>query len=109
MDKGMDSKPASLPRVLCVDDEPAILTGLRDNLRLDYDVTTATSGVEALDCIERGPPFVVIVSDMRMPGMDGASFLARAKVQTPDSVRLLLTALADFQTAVAAVNGGWSG
>ncbi len=93
-------------RVLCVDDEPDIVEGLALNLRRVYDVEVATSGEEGLKILGRDPSIVVVVSDMRMPEMDGAEFLARVRRSTPDVVRLLLTGHADIDAAVAVVNEG---
>lgn len=98
--------PAARPRVLCVDDEPLVLHALSRNLRAHFDVTTATSGLEALGLLDDPPPFAVVLSDMRMPEMDGARFLTRVRERTPDSVRILLTGHADLASAVAAVNQG---
>jgi response regulator RpfG family c-di-GMP phosphodiesterase len=92
--------------VLCVDDEPKILEGLVLNLRRHYRVSTATSGREGLALIAGNDPPAVVVSDMRMPEMDGAAFLAQVKEQSPDSVRLLLTGQTDLNSAIAAVNQG---
>lgn len=92
--------------VLFVDDEENVLNGIRRQLRKRYQVHTALSGAEALEMIEQGEEFAVIVSDMRMPGMDGVEFLSRAKALSPDSVRLMLTGNADQQTAIDAVNEG---
>jgi CheY-like chemotaxis protein len=89
-----------------VDDEPYVLEGLRLNLRRSFDIATAGGGAEALELVSRGPPFAVIVSDMRMPGMDGATFLARARELAPETVRILLTGHADLDSALAAVNEG---
>jgi CheY-like chemotaxis protein len=94
------------PRVLCVDDEPQILAGLSVNLRRRYQLEIATSGAEGLEVLARYPDTVVVVSDMRMPGMDGSTFLAKAKEAAPDAVRILLTGQADLDTAMAAVNQG---
>jgi CheY-like chemotaxis protein len=95
-----------LPRVLCVDDEPNVLDGLHDTLRKSFDVVTAESGAEALDLLATGSNFAVIVTDMRMPAMDGATFLASARFKAPDAVRILLTGHADIDAAIAAVNNG---
>jgi len=67
------------PRVLCVDDEPLILEGLSLHLHRHYSVVTATSGAQALDILRSQVCVPVIVCDMRMPGMDGAAFLSRAR------------------------------
>ncbi|MFN8110630.1 MAG: response regulator [Thermoleophilia bacterium] len=94
------------PRVLMVDDEIAILEGFELNLSRTVDVTCAGSGAEALRIIADGPPFAVITSDMRMPGMDGATFLAQARQAAPDAVRMLLTGQTDLDSAIAAMNTG---
>lgn len=95
------------PRVLCVDDEPHVLEGLVANLRRRYRVETAPSGNDGLLRIEAATePFAAIVSDMRMPRMDGATFLAEARKRQPDTTRVLLTGHADLTAAVAAVNDG---
>ncbi len=92
--------------VLCVDDEPEVLEGLKLQLRRGFTVETATGGEAALRKIEEHGSFAVVISDMRMPGMDGASFLARVRERTPDSVRILLTGHSDLTAAIAAVNEG---
>jgi response regulator RpfG family c-di-GMP phosphodiesterase len=98
--------PADLPRILCVDDEPNVLEGLTLTLRKRFRVVTASGGERALEVLGKDKDFPVVVSDMRMPGMDGAKFLARVRVVAPDSVRLLLTGQSEFQAAIAAVNEG---
>lgn len=93
-------------RLLCVDDEPNILSALRRLLRVDgYQITLATSGEEALS-IMAGQTFDLVISDMRMPGMDGARFLERVKREWPDTMRLLLTGYADISSTVDAINKG---
>lgn len=95
------------PRVLCVDDDSAVLHGLRDVLYRSFDVHTAGSGLEGLEILRREPDsFAVVVSDMRMPGMSGAEFLRAARMRAPDVVRVLLTGDADIESAVQAVNDG---
>lgn len=102
----MTARNASLPRVLCVDDEPKVLDGLVRALRGTFDVHTAVGGALGLAAIEREGPFAVVMSDMRMPGMDGATFLRFCRERAPDAVRVLLTGQADLPSAVAAVNEG---
>jgi CheY-like chemotaxis protein len=94
------------PRILCLDDEPALLEGLERHFRKKYEIATSTSGQQALDLMLTRGPFAVVVSDMRMPGMSGAQFLARARELAPDTVRLLLTGHADMESAISAVNEG---
>jgi len=102
-----DVRPASsLPRILCVDDDPDVLEGLELTLCRDFAVTLATGAEAALRLIATAADFEVVVSDMRMPGMDGATFLAAVRAQSPDTVRLLLTGYAELDTAIAAVNHG---
>jgi response regulator RpfG family c-di-GMP phosphodiesterase len=93
-------------KVLCVDDDANILQGYQRGLRKQFDIETALGGPEGLEKIVSKGPFAVIVSDMRMPGMDGVQFLAAAKQQAPDSVRMMLTGFADQETAIEAVNEG---
>jgi response regulator RpfG family c-di-GMP phosphodiesterase len=95
-----------LPYVLCVDDEPKVLEALVLNLRRQYRASTASSGQAGLAIIDGGDRPAVVVSDMRMPGMDGAAFLSQVKERSPDTVRLLLTGQADLDSAIAAVNQG---
>jgi response regulator RpfG family c-di-GMP phosphodiesterase len=92
--------------ILCVDDEPRVLEGLVLNLRRHYRVSTATNGLKGLEIIDGDDPPAVVVSDMRMPEMDGAAFLSRVKDRSPDTVRILLTGQADLDSAIAAVNHG---
>jgi CheY-like chemotaxis protein len=93
--------------VLCVDDEPFLLEGLERTLREGFEVTTETKPLAALALLERHEhDFVAIISDMRMPLMDGAKFLACAAEIAPNSTRVLLTGHAELNAAIAAVNTG---
>ena len=91
--------------ILLVDDEPAILDGLRRQLRKMFTVHTAAGGAEALELLE-SEPVAVVISDMRMPQMNGATFLSKVRTLYPDVVRILLTGQADTQAAITAVNEG---
>ncbi|NOY62006.1 MAG: response regulator [Gammaproteobacteria bacterium] len=92
--------------LLCVDDEVQILKALQRLFRpLPYRVLTANSGKQALQILEQEMVDVVI-SDMRMPQMDGAVFLERVADTWPQTVRMLLTGYADLSSAVDAVNKG---
>ncbi len=95
-----------LPRILCVDDEPHVLEGLAAILRRRFNVSTALGGEAALALAEREDPFVVVLSDARMPGIDGATLLKRFRQQSPDTVRLLLTGSTELHSAVSVVNEG---
>ena len=99
--------PADAARVLCVDDEPHVLEGLRDSLRRSFDVRVAESGSAGLALLEQDPDgYAVVLSDMRMPGMSGAAFLSQARRLAPNAVRVLLTGHADVEAAISAVNDG---
>jgi response regulator RpfG family c-di-GMP phosphodiesterase len=97
---------SELPRILIVDDEPAVLTGLRRNLHGKYAVTTCELPVQGLEMLGDDPGYDVIMSDMRMPVMNGAEFLSNARRVAPDAVRVLLTGESDLDMAAAAVNDG---
>ena len=97
---------ASQPRVLCVDDEPRVLEGLESNLAWHYDVHTAPGGIEGMEIVRSNGPFAVVISDMQMPGMDGATFLGKVRAESPDTTRILLTGYSDIDAAAAAVNKG---
>jgi response regulator RpfG family c-di-GMP phosphodiesterase len=102
----LESAPAAKrPRVLCVDDETYVLEGLCDTLRRGFDVRIATGGVEGLGILRSDPAaFAVVISDMRMPEMEGSEFLREARQVAPDVVRMLLTGYADVDSAVRTVN-----
>ncbi|WP_428608729.1 EAL domain-containing response regulator [Sedimenticola sp.] len=95
-------------RILLVDDEPFILSGYRRGLGKQFTIDTATSGTEALEMFgpEGSSPYAVVVSDMRMPEMDGVELLERLAVSHPEAIRIMLTGNSDQQTAINAVNQG---
>ncbi|MGE0918705.1 response regulator [Trichlorobacter lovleyi] len=93
--------------VLLVDDEPNILQALQRLLRREtFRIVTAASGTEALQLLSQLRGVAVILSDMRMPAMNGAEFLKRSREFAPESVRMLLTGYSDISDAVDAVNQG---
>jgi response regulator RpfG family c-di-GMP phosphodiesterase len=92
--------------ILCVDDEPDILQAYQRQFRKTLKVVTACGGPEGLEKIRTQGPFGVIVSDLRMPGMDGIEFLTKAGELSPDTVRIMLTGQADLHAAMEAVNRG---
>ncbi|MBL7004760.1 MAG: response regulator [Gammaproteobacteria bacterium] len=94
------------PRVLLVDDELNILNGYKRSLRKKFDVITALGGEEALSLIEINGEFPLIISDMRMPNMDGIQLLNTVKNKYPNTIRVMLTGNADQQTAMNAINEG---
>ncbi len=93
-------------QILCVDDEPEVLETLSLALRRSYSVLTAIGGAAGLETLAGFPGVAVVVSDMQMPGMTGAAFLAQVRQRRPDAVRLLLTGASDIQAAAAVVNEG---
>jgi len=96
----------SAPTVLFVDDEPNTLSALRRLFYASgYRVLTAQGGIEALETLDR-ESVTVVVSDMRMPEMNGAQFLERVESRWPDTVRVLLTGYADIDGTIDAINKG---
>ena len=92
-------------RILFVDDEPMVLNGLQRTLRKmrqDWDMTFASSGREALDVLGK-KPMDVIVSDLRMPEMDGGRLLAEVKKQHPHVVRIILSGQLDQEMTLKSV------
>lgn len=93
-------------KILFVDDEQNVLQAYQRSLRKDFQIDTALGGADGLVAVARHGPYAAIISDMRMPGMDGVEFLAKVKELAPESVRIMLTGNADQQTAIEAVNEG---
>jgi len=94
------------PVILCVDDEPSILSALRRLFRSHgFAVLAAESGQAGLDLLEQQPVDLVI-SDMRMPQMDGVVFLEHVRQRKPEILRLLLTGYADIASITGAINRG---
>ncbi|MBC8317883.1 MAG: response regulator [Desulfobulbaceae bacterium] len=94
-------------KVLFVDDEPNVLEAVKRQLRKkNFMIKVALGGDMALEVMKKEGPIAVIVSDMRMPEMDGIKLLARVKDLYPDTVRMMLTGNADQETAMEAVNQG---
>jgi len=96
----------SRPTILCVDDEPQVLASLALYLRRRYTLLTASSGADGIRLLRAHPEVAAVLSDMRMPGMDGATFLHAARSLVPDAPRMLLTGHAEIDAAIAAVNNG---
>lgn len=93
-------------RVLFVDDEKQVLEGIKLHLRREFEVATAIGAEEGMRVISTQPAFAVVVSDMRMPKINGADFLANVRRVAPDTVRMLLTGQPDIAAAAAAINRG---
>lgn len=93
-------------KILFVDDEPSILEGYNRLLGREFDIDTAVGGFDGLATIAASGPYAVVISDMRMPGMNGAEFLTKVREADPMTVRLALTGNVDIDTAMSAVNEG---
>ncbi|TWU06421.1 HD domain-containing phosphohydrolase [Stieleria varia] len=93
-------------RVLFVDDDEMMLKGIVRQQGEDFNITTATGPHEALEILADHDPFAVVVSDMRMPEMNGVQLLKRVRDSHPDTVRMILTGFAELNTTIAAVNEG---
>jgi len=93
-------------KILFVDDDSNILDAYKRQLKRQFHVETARGGEEGLNAVTNHGPYAVIVSDLRMPGMDGNQFLSRVKEIAPESVRMMLTGFADLKTAMDAINRG---
>lgn len=99
-------QPVNRPTILCVDDEPSILRALqRVFAGKDYQLLLAGSGAEALEILNKQHVHLII-TDMRMPQMTGAEFLAQAAVKQPDAYRILMTGYSDLTSTVSAINIG---
>jgi len=92
--------------VLFVDDDPLVLEGLRRAVYPEFAADLAHGPEEGLAKLRNHGPYPIVVSDMRMPGMDGAEFLAAACNIAPASIRVMLTGCEDAQAAGRAVNEG---
>lgn len=100
----MSTRPK--PQILFVDDEPRIVQGLAPMLRADFEVISASSSAEALRKVNEIKDLAVVVSDMRMPTMDGATLLYEIMLRRPEITRILLTGELGRDVAVKAVNKG---
>jgi PAS domain S-box-containing protein len=97
---------ASLPRILIVDDEEAILETMTFTFEDDYEVLTAASASRALELLDESGPVAVVISDQRMPEITGVEFLARVFERYPTTVRIILTGFADMDAIIRAINDG---
>jgi len=93
-------------KILLVDDEPLVLMALHRALSMEFHIEMAVGPDEAMQALENKGPFAVLVSDFKMPGMNGVQFLAHAGKCYPETVRIMLTGQADLNAAMAAVNEG---
>jgi two-component system NtrC family sensor kinase len=94
-------------KILCVDDEKNVLKALeRIFLDDDFEIMTGNSGEEGLGILDLNPDIQVVISDYRMPGMNGVEFLREVYTRRPDTVRMVLSGYADTASIVAAINEG---
>src|SRR5437588_5961504 len=108
----MSEPPRRLPAILVVDDEPTVLAAvardLREGFGENYRIVRAGSGEEALEIlrelVRRGEQVALLVADQRMPGLSGTEYLVRAREVVPTAKRVLLTAYADTEAAIQAIN-----
>ena len=108
----MSATETRRPAILAVDDEPAVLAAVARDLRRGfgerYRILRAPSGPEALELLtelrRRGESLALIIADQRMPGMEGTDLLIKARQIYPEAKRVLLTAYADTQAAISAIN-----
>jgi thioredoxin reductase (NADPH) len=106
------SSPQRRPAIVAVDDEPAVLAAVARDLRRGFGerfrILRASSGDEALVLVRelrtRGDQIAMLIADQRMPGMPGTQYLVEARKIAPDAKRVLLTAYADTEAAIAAIN-----
>lgn len=102
--KANAEKPA---RILCVDDERNVLRALeRLFIEDEYEIVACMSGEEGLKELESGGIFQVVISDYRMPGMNGVEFLRQVYARRPETVRIVLSGYADTGAIVDAINHG---
>ena len=95
-----------IEKVLFVDDDQKILNAISRQLEDVFELETIADPCEAIELIRKEGPFAVVVSDMRMPGMNGIELLAQIKDIAPDTVRIMLTGYAELQATIEAVNEG---
>ena len=107
-----ESTPGRRPAILAVDDDPAVLAAVARDLRRGFGerfrILRATSGADALELLgelrARGDQVALLIADQRMPGMSGTDYLVEARKLVPEAKRVLLTAYADTEAAIAAIN-----
>jgi response regulator RpfG family c-di-GMP phosphodiesterase len=93
------------PRILAVDDEPGVLFALQDQLEEEFEVITTERAETALEILATDPSIAVLISDQRMPRMQGDELLAEARSRS-DAVRILCSGYTDLPALVRAINDG---
>jgi|HubBroStandDraft_1064217.scaffolds.fasta_scaffold10250_2 response regulator RpfG family c-di-GMP phosphodiesterase len=102
----IEGEPAVEDRILFVDDEQNVLDGYKRLLHDQFRIEVVPGGGQALAAIHLFGPYAIVISDMHMPGMNGAEFLAQVRQLAPNTVRMLLTGFKDINLAIEAVNEG---
>ena len=93
-------------KIFLTDDDENVISGYKRNLRGKYEILSSNNPNEGLEIIKKDSSIAVVVSDFRMPEMDGVTYLQKIKNINPDIVRILLTGHADAKTSIDAVNKG---
>ncbi len=101
-----EGEPAVEERILFVDDEQNVLDGYKRLLHDQFRIEVVPGGGQALAAIHLFGPYAIVISDMHMPGMNGAEFLGQVRQLAPNTVRMLLTGFKDINLAIEAVNEG---
>lgn len=101
-----DLTPEWQEKVLFVDDDPLVLASIVRQFRRRFNLETAAGVPEAMVTLRTKGPFAVVVSDLRMPAVDGIQFFSRLLQASPDTIRILLTGHAGLETVIDAINQG---
>ncbi len=102
----MDEQKGSGVNILFVDDDENVLRVFKRDFGREYAVITATSGFQALEILKKNRAFQIIITDYKMPQMNGIEFLKSAQKVSPHSIKIILTGYADLQICIDAVNKG---
>jgi DNA-binding NtrC family response regulator len=94
-------------QILFVDDDMSSLDCIARQLHGEFSINKAQGAIRGLAMIQLFGPHAIVVSDLRMPGMDGAGFLAQVHQMAPNTVTMLLTGYRDLEVAINAVNEGY--
>ena len=93
-------------RILVVDDDPQVLASLRRTLKFEYDGEYASSAEQAIQILQRDQSFALILTDMRMPGLNGVDLLVESLKYVPNAARIVIGGYTDYDTVIEAINRG---